>query len=322
MAGSPKSRHIDETPRTEANEFTALQQKLEAKLIECNELKSALSQAATEKAAAHRAGLLGIQAAKTHMQHLRAQLDAVKAWMAKHEQKDIQEAPPNVFGKDALSLIEEGEGMSVDDDSSQNNLVSEEEDRTKRCSLQQQIRTLRHELARWKHQVERHESRRPGQEEEIMRLKAAVTHTLDVLESTRHIVKHNEVEKEFQRAAEAEKNLQIGKVVPLLGGGHGSIEAHAERYVREQVEERNDQLTGKAKRLTGVVGVQQALIQRLEKQVLHEEMLLEQKEVQLHSDALRIGQLKAMVRQRSNAYVANMLGVPQRSLSVPRLPAI
>merc|ERR1711920_1089862 len=129
--------------------------------------------------------------------------------------------------------------------------------------------------------VECIEGKRPRQEEEIVRLKAALTHTLDILSSTHHALRHQEVEQEFQRAAVMDDADAIVRgEVPLHGGGHGNIEAQAERHVRESVEDKNIRLSGKAKRLSGVVAAQQLLIQRLEKQLLQDEQQLERKEGQ------------------------------------------
>merc|ERR1711939_1304428 len=132
-----------------------------------------------------------------------------------------------------------------------------------------------------------------------------LTHTLDILTSTQHAVKHHEVEKEFRQAEasppvpESDCGDAVGEV-PLLGGGHGCVEAHAERLVREGIEGKNVRLSGKAKRLSGVVAAQQLLIQRLEKQL--------QKEEQLRSQGGRVSQLKSIVRKHSDARVAKMLG--------------
>merc|ERR1711939_247892 len=141
-----------------------------------------------------------------------------------------------------------------------------------------------------------------------------LTHTLDILTSTQHAVKHHEVEKEFRQAEasppvpESDCGDAVGEV-PLLGGGHGCVEAHAERLVREGIEGKNVRLSGKAKRLSGVVAAQQLLIQRLEKQLLKEEHHLEQKDEQLRSQGGRVSQLKAIARKHSDARVAKMLGV-------------
>merc|ERR1719220_2005377 len=67
----------------------------------------------------------------------------------------------------------------------------------------------------------------------------------------------------------------------LQTGGHHSIEAKAERCVRERTEDRAGVLSGKAQKLMSVVSSQQLLIQRLEKQLVKEEDLLEQREKQL-----------------------------------------
>lgn len=186
--------------------------------------------------------------------------------------------------------------------------VEDEEKKTRQNEQKMQVRVLRHELAKWKHQVELVEAKRPRQEDEIIRLKAELTHTLDILTSTQHAVKHHEVEREFQSPAPVQQEGE-DLAVPLQGGGHSCIEAHVERQLREGIEGKNVRLSGKAKRLGGVVAAQQLLIQRLEKQVLKDEHQLEQKDNHLHSQNLRVAQLKKIVRTNSDTHVARMLGV-------------
>jgi len=75
--------------------------------------------------------------------------------------------------------------------------------------------------------------------------------------------------------------------------------------------------------LTGVVASQQLLIQRLEKTVLKEEGLLEQRDAQLADESRRHLRLKGALRRRSDQAVAQALGWPhggkkkQRAASVP-----
>lgn len=313
--------------QTEADECAELQQRLDDKRAECAELSETLGQVSNDKALAQEAVLRGVKAAKAQMMQLRAELQAVKNWRS-----------PNNEGGDPSAMTDEAVlGLAQ---------ASEDEDREAKQrakEMQQQVRGLRHELARWKHQVESIEAKRPKQEEEIVRLKGQLTHTLDVLTSTQHAVKHHEVERDFSLAQEQAHEMQARQLgdVPLHGGGHGCVEARAERFVREGRENKNIKLSGKAKRLTGVVAAQQLLIQRLETQVLIEERNLDQKDEQLNYHAGKVAHLKALVRKNSDTYVAKMMGVavdqPNRrkaayggstslelgmSASAPRLPPI
>lgn len=299
-------------PKTGADEVAALQQRVESKKAECSQLMAALAQASAEKARAQQAALSGIKAGKTHMERLRSELALVKRWTEAHPTLD---ANRDASGTDVAAGVGAEGGASEE---------SSPEEKMLLRSHQVQARELRHELSHWKHQVDLHEGRSLKQEDEIVSLKAELTHTRDVYESVQREVKHQEAEREFQAPAGGSiiggGDTEDQYHVPLHGGGHGSIQAHAERVVRESAENRNINLSGKAKRLSGVVAAQQLLIQRLEKQVLEEERALGQKDRQISQNDQSIGQLKAMVRQHSNNLVAGLLF--QRSASVPRLPAI
>ena len=75
-----------------------------------------------------------------------------------------------------------------------------------------QVRALRHARARWKHQFELLSAARPKQEEEIVTLKAELTHTLDVLESTRNVVQHHVVDQQdslMREGAKAEERRAV-----------------------------------------------------------------------------------------------------------------
>lgn len=324
----------------DADEVAALQQNLEAKRIECGRLQATLAQVAAQKVAAHEAGMSGVQAAKTQMERLRAELLSGRRWTEALEAREGGYASPQAYVGAEAAEAAAAEAPS-------------EEAKMHLRSLQVAARELRHELSRWKNQVDLHEAKIPKQEDEIVTLKAELTHTLDIFTSTQHAVKHHEVELEFLRPADGPSmtgsdkaalkamNLTVGGNddpyhVPLHGGGHSNIEALAERQVRETCENRNIKLSGKAKRLTGVVAAQQLLIQRLEKEVLEEERSLQVKDRQLSHNAHSINQLKTMVRQHSDSLSASLLGIalasspkaagsfkqPQRSSSAPRLPTI
>jgi len=281
------------------NETTALQQRLNAKRQECASLQAMLTEATADKAAAHEGGLAGIRAAKAHMTRLRSELVTVRRWRDEH----VGETKPT--GQQA----------------------TEEDEQTKsyRNDLQLSVRALRHELARWKHQVQITEAKGPRQEEEIARLKAELTHTLDVLSSTQHAVKHHEIEREYRdrEASTVKPSLDdtSPEKVSLHGGGHGCVEATAERHVRQKIEDKNLRLSGKAKRLSGVVAAQQLLIQRLEKKVLLEEKNIGQKDDHLQQQSASISQLTKMVRKQSDVHVRKMLGVATQQPNGQKMPS-
>eukprot|EP00927_Polykrikos_kofoidii_P028709 TRINITY_DN24992_c0_g1_i1.p1 TRINITY_DN24992_c0_g1~~TRINITY_DN24992_c0_g1_i1.p1 ORF type:complete len:557 (-),score=124.36 TRINITY_DN24992_c0_g1_i1:59-1687(-) len=183
-----------------------------------------------------------------------------------------------------------------------------EEERVRRQNMQLQVRALRHELLRWQHQAELLERDNPVKENDIVRLKAELTHTTDILESTRNAIQHNEVDRELRRNAEA--SPQPAQGVPLLGGGHGGVEVKAERGIRQRCEQRNAELSSKAKQLMNITASQQLLVQRLEKALLYEEGELEQKAIRLSQEKGRKQQLKDLLRRRSDDAVASALGVP------------
>jgi len=294
-----------------------LQRRLEAKLADCEKLQESMAKVSAEKAAAHEAGMLGIRAAKAHLGSLQAELATIRGW--RQEQEMQERELPLADGSSEDAPPPEADAMAE---------AHQEVKNTRMRDLRLGSRTLRHEVARWKHQVALFEGKRPKQEEEITRLKGELTHTLDVLQSTRHALKHHEVEREFSQqaaapAAPAPQADDAGALshVPLHGGGHGSVEACAERKVREKAEDRNTRLSAKAKRLSGVVAAQELLIQRLERQLIQEEHVLGQKDSQLSNSTTRVAQLKGILRKKSNEKVAAMLGMvpqkPERSASVP-----
>lgn len=292
-----------------------LQHRLDAKMAECSQLRATLAEVSARKLAARQVALLGIKTAKAHIEKLRSELLAAQRWIGMQQSAETDAVESGNVDEETLRPAAPNDGLS-------------EEEKMRQRRLQVQVRELQHVLARCKHEFELHEAKRPKQEYEIEALKAELTHTLDVWASTQHAVKHHEIERECQRLEHGPS--MDGSVDPhrvsLHGGGHGSIEAHAERLVREKVENRNINLSGKAKRLTGVVAAQQLLIQRLQKQVLYEEHLLEFKDRQLLHDDQEIHQLRSVVRKHSDAYIAGRLGISpklaQRSVSAPRLPAI
>lgn len=314
---------------TDSGECKLLQSRLDAKLSDIRTLRLELERVAAEKAAAHQAGVAGMRAAKTQLERLRAELVVVRQWRETREQG----------GEDQWDSEDRSSDCAIHVPACTSEV---EESKTKAKALQVQVRRLRHDLGCLKFQVDSLEAKRPRQEDEIIRLKAELVHTLDILDATRYRVQHHEIDREYQMeaiAAASSPTVSPGEV-SLKGGGHGNIEAQAERHVREDVESKNIRLSGKAKRLTGVVAAQQLLIQRLEKQLVTEEQQLEQKDEQLYYQAHRLSQLKGMARKQSNLHVAKMVGVSveqlnmrkavrstpslelYQSASLPRLPAI
>lgn len=330
---------------TEADELAELQQKLAVKQSECNQLRAAIVDVVAERDGAHESGRAGIEAAKAQLKRLRSELVAVRKWRAQQEATATQESPTAGNAKARVFSFKEDAGQLAvmpNPDASGGQVTEAERNKNRAFSLE--VRGLRHELARWKHQAELNDALRPKQEDEIVRLQAELTHVHDILESTSHAVKHHQVEREFLLADASEGQQEGNDVmqdVPLLGGGHGNIEAKAERRVREKSEARNTRLTGKVKRLTGVVAAQQLLIQRLEKQALSQERLLEQRETALFHGSRMVSDMKGALRKQSDYSVAHVLGVPIRrsnsgpaslsmegsvspkgTLSVPKLPKI
>lgn len=211
-----------------------------------------------------------------------------------------------------------------------------DEEPMRRRALQTQVRAMRHELAKWKHQVDLMEVQKPKEEGEIVKLKAQLTHAADVLDSTRSAARHAEIDRDLAAAgldreglaavtaaaaaasssvaAWGEAAAKGQQLVPLVNLVKRDIrgtnmEALAERTIRERTEEKNDMLRGKAKRLNNVCGAQQLLIQRLEKQILKEESSFVQKSMQLGHEAQHHAQLQKALRKRSNAAVAEALGL-------------
>jgi len=181
--------------------------------------------------------------------------------------------------------------------------------------LQLEVRTLRHELSKWRHQAEWLEKSTPQEEDQIVRMKAELTHTIDILESTRHAAMHHEVERDIQKRATATGGYSQAHGggnagVPLFNGGHGGVEAQAERGIRERMEQKNQHMSGKAKQLMSIACSQQLLVQRLEKALVKEEGNLGKKDARLSFESDKHQKLKESLRRCSNDAVAAALGVP------------
>ncbi|CAJ1337647.1 unnamed protein product [Effrenium voratum] len=241
-----------------------LQRELEVKRQSCEKLRHHLAATRQEKETVVQSCLAGVEAAQAQMAQMRAELE-----MLKQAPKD--EAEPS---------------------------VADEEEVSWRQMKLLECRNLRHELSKWRHQVATLEAKRPQDEAEVARLKVEVMHAQDVLESTRHAVRHLEVEQSMGEVPDEDCQM---------GAPTHSIEVVAERHVRERAEERGSHLAQKAKRLGQVILAQKLLIQRLEKQIITEESLLEQKEMQLAGEEKLHIRLKVALRQRSDEIVVDQI---------------
>lgn len=300
----------------DAGELAGLQRLVIGKQAACQHLREQIAAAKAECTAAQRAGAAGIRAARAQMLRMRAELTEVRRQIGEAVDDNSEAGPPMLT--DAAGAHPQTAPTGA----------SREEERLRRQALLLEARALRHELIKWQHQAEELEAKGPGQDAEILRLKAELTHISDILESTRHAVRHHMVEQSIQEAAVQQRrsgNTKGGKggetALPLYAGGHGNVEATAERFVREKAEERNSQLSGKAKRLSSIGASQQLLIQRLEKQVLKGEGMLDQKEAQYIHETRNHYHLRSALKRHSDNVVAAALGVPgarqRRTSSVP-----
>lgn len=261
---------------------TGLQHELQGRRQALELLRQRLEDCKAEKEASMQSCLVGVEAAQAQMSRMRAELKALKQAKDKEESRE--------------------QGAAVDDD----------EAHSRRQMRQVEARALRHELSKWRHQSSILEAERPKQEAEVARLRVELGQAEDVLESTRHAVRHLEVEHRHNAADSAASNgppkldkngLPIGKDK----GGRGNVDAEAERRVREKAEERGSQLSNKVKRLGQVLLAQQTLIQRLEKQILKEDGILETRELRLSGEAKLHVKLKHALRQRSDEIVIERL---------------
>ncbi|CAE8612375.1 unnamed protein product [Polarella glacialis] len=252
-----------------------LQQKLEATTAEMDSAKEAC--------------LAGAEAARVQMGRMREELKLLQSYQ-------------DAFRQQMLEADEEQSSTAP----LQWQSPATEEDRSRRETMQLEARSLRYELSKWRHQVEVLEASRPQQDKEIGRLKAELTHAHDVLESTRHAVRHLEVERIGDEGHEPRSlNSSGAKGADASGAGLGSIEAVAERRIREMHEGRGAELQSKSKRLGNVLAAQKLLIHRLQKQLLTEEGSLEQKDARLMGEARLHLRLKVALRQRSDDVVVD-----------------
>eukprot|EP00931_Biecheleriopsis_adriatica_P016448 TRINITY_DN12110_c0_g1_i1.p1 TRINITY_DN12110_c0_g1~~TRINITY_DN12110_c0_g1_i1.p1 ORF type:complete len:307 (-),score=92.97 TRINITY_DN12110_c0_g1_i1:188-1108(-) len=268
------------------------QQELELKLRACDQLKIRLEACKREKHTIQQACSAGLEASKAQMAQMRAELKALRQARESvaAEAAEVSSSPPA------------------------RHPVDQDEQRSLMQMRQLEARGLRHELAKWRHQATLLENKRPQEEMELANLKSELQHAHDVLESTRHAVRHLEVETAQATKHDAEAKPagapqldKNGLPVGRGAGGKGNIDALAERHVRERQEERGTKLAGKAKRLGQVVLAQQLLIQRLEAQILKEEDVLERREQRLAGEMKLHLRLKVALRQRSDEIVVEKI---------------
>lgn len=303
-------------------EVSALQQRLEGKRATCQQIREQLSVASAERDATKNACTAGINAARTQMVRMRAELAAARCLQFAAA---AASEPSNSVADEAGTTTTAVALATVD------SRADAEEEHGRRQSLQLKARTLRYELGRLQHQIDALTAERPKQEAEMVRLKAELTHSCDILESTRSAARHAEVDLELSPPTAMPSSFKARSplspahgaaetavaAVPLSGGGHGCVEALAERSIRERTEVKNELLAAKSKRLTGILSAQHLLIERLERQLIKEEGALDMKGSQLLHESRRHTQLKGALRRRSDDAVAVALGVPGLATSSP-----
>eukprot|EP00929_Paragymnodinium_shiwhaense_P002523 TRINITY_DN10279_c0_g1_i1.p1 TRINITY_DN10279_c0_g1~~TRINITY_DN10279_c0_g1_i1.p1 ORF type:complete len:417 (-),score=166.41 TRINITY_DN10279_c0_g1_i1:100-1350(-) len=332
-------------------ELVEWQKRLAEKKEELAKLKDALAKAHKSKEASQQACQAGAAAAKSQMLRLRAELTLARQRLAANAREKAMQEAAAAQAQMAPADGAEGVDAGVDNSSAQPaslKLPGAELDKQNalRKALELKERAMRQEVERWKHQVASEEKRRPREEALLVRLKAELTHQIDILESTRQAVKHEEVERELERQgmltsqleqaaqstartlppedvagasqsyssqqsrqhASKSKVSNLGEPVPLFGGGHGGIEARAEREMRQRFEEEGEMLSGKVKQLLGITAAQELLRQRLEKALIKEETELEQRDRQLSFQVKRSQSLQRGLRRRSDEAVAVALG--------------
>ncbi|CAK9000857.1 unnamed protein product, partial [Durusdinium trenchii] len=238
-----------------------LRRELQIKRESCEKLQRHLEMTRREKQAVTDSCLAGVEAAQAQMLQMHSELELLKQAPGKDEQPAGSQQDEEVAWRQ-MKLLE--------------------------------CRALRHDLSKWRHQVATLEAKRPNDEAEVTRLKAEVMHAQDVLESTRHAVRHLEVEQHMGESLDEEDEGDLPAP---------STEVLVERHVRERAEEKGSRLAKKAKRLAQVLLAQRLLIQRLEKQLLIEESQLEQRELRLAGEEKLHLQLKVALRQRSDEIV-------------------
>eukprot|EP00933_Yihiella_yeosuensis_P008781 TRINITY_DN114418_c0_g1_i1.p1 TRINITY_DN114418_c0_g1~~TRINITY_DN114418_c0_g1_i1.p1 ORF type:complete len:343 (+),score=90.99 TRINITY_DN114418_c0_g1_i1:114-1142(+) len=287
-----------------------LQHRLAAQIAANEQLQAKLDSVLAEKEAAISACLAGAEAARVQMERMHGEIQ-----MLRHMDGEERSRPNSAGGGPDAEDFDgppQSRGSREDD-------VDPEEEKSKKQGLLLEARTLRSELTKWKHQASVLEGNRPQQEAEIARLKAEVATANDYLETTRHTVRHLEVEQglaesEMDRvvassSSSPRQNSGGGNATKPTRGGLGSVDAKAEKRVRQIAEGRSADLSSKTKRLSTVLAAQKLLIQRLEKQLAKEGGFLEQREMRLSSEVKLHGRLKVALRQQSDeVVVATVLG--------------
>lgn len=325
-------------------ELTSLQSRLHARLAECQQIRGELAAARSERDVAQRACAAGLQAARVQMARMRSELETIRqqrqqassAVPAATEElsADFQaeetleapddEPPPGVgslggFEREATpSVPSQTVTLSAAGFSQAPLEIDADDERLRREALRLEARALRHAVSKWRHQAEVLEAERPKRAKELLQLRAELTHVHDVLESTQHAVRHHEVEQGFLAACvSAGGNAsarQLGSrdasgTPQGCGGGYSSMEAQAERVVRERCEQKNTQLCGKARRLGGVLAAQQLLARRLEERLVVEEGGLERKDLQIAHESQLHQRFQGILRTRSDSAVMLALSV-------------
>jgi hypothetical protein len=187
-------------------------------------------------------------------------------------------------------------------------LLDDQRDKAEKSRMD--LRTLRHEMGRWRHQAETLEASLPDEEAELQRLQSELKHTTDILESTRgaYVQRAAEAQEAAKPALKRSASAVLKNIVPLHNGGHGGVEAFAERGIRGQMEQRGDELNAHQQLLVGDMSSQQHLIHRLEAALLTQEQELDQKTKLVAKETSRNDRLKARVRKNNERLVAVAIG--------------
>lgn len=295
-------------------EMGALQQDLEAKRADLQQLRQQLQATHAEREAVRGACSAGIGAARAQMVRMQEELAAARRLQA--DAAAAAEGGGNEGQPDAVVVAGAGAPAA-------GKAAETEEDKSRRQAQQLLARTLRYELAKWRHQVELMSEERPKQEAEIVRMKAQLALHADLLEATRGAARHAEVDAELAPGLDAAMMLpshvkalvdpdQAAAAAAAAAGASAAdicVEAKAERHIREKTEDKHALLQSKAKKLMGVSAAQQLMVQRMEKQLLKEEGDFEHKASMLAYENRRHTQLKGLLRRRSDKAVLDALFV-------------
>eukprot|EP00928_Gymnodinium_smaydae_P011112 TRINITY_DN14141_c2_g1_i1.p1 TRINITY_DN14141_c2_g1~~TRINITY_DN14141_c2_g1_i1.p1 ORF type:complete len:392 (-),score=121.03 TRINITY_DN14141_c2_g1_i1:132-1220(-) len=297
-----------------AVELAEWNHKLAEKQMEVARLKEQLALSLAEKEAVQKAFGAGARSATAQMARLREELDAVKASTAAATSPALEDGISEADGAEQDDVVaatseEEVANPEAQEDAQVREMLEPELPQGSREDLLQLVRSLRSELARQRHEAEKLKADQPMQEEEIARLRAELTHTADVLDSTKQAARRHEADRHM--AAQGYPPAPVVKSqVPLLNGGHLGVEVRAERGLRERTEKHTQQMARRAKELASMLASQRSMVQRLEKALEDEEFELQQKDVKLVHAAQHKAHLKSRLRNRSDDAVAAALGIP------------